>query len=91
MNFEVRPIIGRKRQDLDPDVADDGSEVVQEKEYSPAKRLKEIPSVFILNLNLILLLTLEKITVTQNRPRSYLEEPTYYQEEFFEIPDRFGN
>ncbi|KAJ3873650.1 hypothetical protein F5051DRAFT_431997 [Lentinula edodes] len=44
MNFEVRPIIGRKRQDLDPDVADDGSEVVQEKEYSPAKRLKEIPN-----------------------------------------------
>ncbi|KAJ4486734.1 hypothetical protein C8J55DRAFT_487691 [Lentinula edodes] len=43
MNFEVRPIIGRKRQDLDPDVADDGSEVVQEKEYSLAERFKEIP------------------------------------------------
>ncbi|KAH7881586.1 uncharacterized protein C8R40DRAFT_1065231 [Lentinula edodes] len=39
---EIPHIIGRKRQDLHPHIADDGSEIAQEKEYSMAKRFKDM-------------------------------------------------
>ncbi|KAJ4492030.1 hypothetical protein C8J55DRAFT_556317 [Lentinula edodes] len=53
-SFEVRSIIGHKRQDLHPYVADDGSEIVQRKEYSRAKRFKGMPGEWEFTANLAL-------------------------------------